>query len=384
MQRRYPMAKYIHCRSHQLNLACVAATKSTPRLKRLFSCLNSLWRFFHLSPKRTRKFESVQEILESNSLSLVQPGDTRWSSNFRAVTAVCSNLLAIIVTLQDIHTAGDDLCSEAGGLLLAFQDTNMIELLFGVQVILRPLHMLSLQLQSSSLKLPEVPSKVSGTIQRLNEIKSDASTYTSDYTKFSERLRSQNINTIGQHDENLHETVIVSYIEKLVGLLDRRLSGDGIESISKAMRIFEPMTDSQKDSHFGEGDVCLIAEAFSLPTVEVLQEWQVFRNYLKTCDPNLTATDTLTKLASGMDLALGFPMLSDIAMRVMCAPLGTASVERSFSTMNRVTTRLRQRLLPRHIRDAMLVSIEGSKVDNFIPIVKLWHSSKPRRLPIPA
>ena len=62
----------------------------------------------------------------------------------------------------------------------------------------------------------------------------------------------------------------------------------------------------------------------------------------------------------------------------------TATVERSFSTINRIATRLRKRLLPEHLRDAMLVSSEGSSFNDFATIVYLWHSKKPRRLPIPA
>ena len=82
----HSMARYIHCRSHALNLACVSAANSIPQLKRLFSSLTSLWRFFHLSPKRTGKLVAIQQIIGSSNLSLVQASDSRWSSNYRAVS----------------------------------------------------------------------------------------------------------------------------------------------------------------------------------------------------------------------------------------------------------------------------------------------------------
>ena len=51
--------------------------------------------------------------------------------------------------------------------------------------------------------------------------------------------------------------------------------------------------------------------------------------------------------------------------------------------MNRICTRLRQRLLPEHLRDAMMISIEGTAdFDQFDDVIHLWHTKKPRRLAI--
>jgi len=53
--------------------------------------------------------------------TIVRVCDTRWTSNYRAVTAIVNNLRAIVLTLQELHTESGDLSSEAGGLLLTFQ-----------------------------------------------------------------------------------------------------------------------------------------------------------------------------------------------------------------------------------------------------------------------
>ena len=43
-------------------------------------------------------------------------------------------------------------------------------------------------------------------------------------------------------------------------------------------------------------------------------------------------------------------------------PIGTAGVERSFSTMNRVLNSARCRLLPDHVNSFMQISIEGPRI----------------------
>ena len=78
-------------------------------IKQLFSALNSLWYLFSQSPKRTHVLREVQEVLHDPKLSLVQPGDTRWTSHYRAVRAIVKCLQSIVATLQHIHQNSGDL-----------------------------------------------------------------------------------------------------------------------------------------------------------------------------------------------------------------------------------------------------------------------------------
>ena len=98
------------------------------------------------------------------------------------------------------------------------------------------------------------------------------------------------------------------------------------------------------DIKYGEKDIQVVLEEVGVTNVgDVVSEWKIFRNYLKSfsCNNAMNATDILAKLASASDISYGFPLLADIACRIICAPLGTATNERSFSTMNRIATRLR-------------------------------------------
>ena len=86
----------------------------------------------------------------------------------------------------------------------------------------------------------------------------------------------------------------------------------------------------------------------------------------------------MLKLASqGDDLADTFPSLSKVCKIILVCPLGTASVERRFSSMGRICNKLRQRMLPENLADCMRDSIEGPNTLTFKQsqdIVKKWHS----------
>ena len=49
--------------------------------------MNSLWRLFSVSPKKTHALKEVQEALQEPDLALVRAGDTRWTSHYGAVKA---------------------------------------------------------------------------------------------------------------------------------------------------------------------------------------------------------------------------------------------------------------------------------------------------------
>ena len=96
-----------------------------------------------------------------------------------------------------------------------------------------------------------------------------------------------------------------------------------------------------------------------------------------------TAKLVLQKLASQEgDLADAFPSLSIVSKIILVCPLGTASVERSFSTMGRICNRLRQRMLPENLALCRRVSAEGpntSNAEQSEEIVRKWHSRRDDR-----
>ena len=81
-QQKCEEASYVHCRSHLLQLACVQSSEKLKPIKQLFSAMNSLWRMFSVSPKKTHALKEVKEELQEPDLTLIRAGDTRWTSQY--------------------------------------------------------------------------------------------------------------------------------------------------------------------------------------------------------------------------------------------------------------------------------------------------------------
>lgn len=54
-----PLAIYIHCRCHQLQLACVHAVKSIKAVCRMQSNILAIWKLFHYSPKKAAVLREI-------------------------------------------------------------------------------------------------------------------------------------------------------------------------------------------------------------------------------------------------------------------------------------------------------------------------------------
>ena len=67
-------------------------------------------------------------------------------------------------------------------------------------------------------------------------------------------------------------------------------------------------------------------------------------------------------LGTNSEKRILFPIFSNLARKILLMPIGTAGVERSFSTMNRVLNSERCRLLPDHVNSFMQISIEGPRI----------------------
>ena len=98
-----------------------------------------------------------------------------------------------------------------------------------------------------------------------------------------------------------------------------------------------------------------VARIFNLSSAELKYEWRILRRL----DGDLSTIENLKNLATKPDKQALFPTFSIAARRIVMLPIGTAGVERSFSTMNRIMCLERCRLLPDYVNYLMLqINIE--------------------------
>ena len=203
---------------------------------------------------------------------------------------------------------------------------------------------LALQLQHYNAALCDVPDLLMTVIGRLNEISSQKE-YSASATNFIQARTFPILDSTKHTDQEIHKSVVIPYIKALSENIKKRFN-DKVAAMCSATSIFDPIK-VKDDVRYGMTEVVQLASLHSSLNVSDLQdEWKTFRNYLKVQASKQecpTAKLVLQKLASqGGDLADAFPSLSIVSKTILVCPLGTASVEQSFSTMGRICNILRQ------------------------------------------
>lgn len=326
----------------------------------------------------------MQETLNDPVLELVRAGDTRWTSNFRAVKAVRNSLNAIVFTLQEIHQSAGDYSSEAGGLLLTFQSETAVLLLFGLEQVLKAVNMLTLIIQSPKLSLADLPVKVEMTLDRLEEIRHDVNSYANLFRDF---VAHASYPFVGSHVDidDVHKKIMSPYIAAICDNIRARFS-DAVGMIAVAAKVFNPLTADVVTIEQQNSQLTLMANFFGIDAHEIIAEWTGFRKYMaKNKKKHTTSTEVFQDLIVS-DVGDACTLLRQLAEILLACPTGTAGVERSFSTMNRICTRLRQRLTPSHMDNLLLVVQEGPDTltrDQLKDVVYKWHCTGSRRIQIP-
>ena len=89
------------------------------------------------------------------------------------------------------------------------------------------------------------------------------------------------------------------------------------------------------------------------------EEWKIFRTIHR---PESGLQKIVTTFLASSDLVAGFPNLASLARLAVVLPVTTATVERSFSDMKLIKTRLRSRLGEETLNHTMQISIEGQSL----------------------
>ena len=119
-----------------------------------------------------------------------------------------------------------------------------------------------------------------------------------------------------------------------------------------------------------EGEDCTRS---TLLSAEIDTEWNTLRHYL-TKQPKEDLASQLHELLSNDMLQAKFSNLNTLA-NIPTIPVATASVERSFSQMKMIKTRLRNRMGKKFLSHLMKISIESQKLSDSDSenIVDVWN-----------
>jgi hypothetical protein len=107
-----------------------------------------------------------------------------------------------------------------------------------------------------------------------------------------------------------------------------------------------------------------------------------YRQFLKDNCSEMKFSDVILDLCTNSTTRTIFPNMSTLAKICRVIPIHTADVERTFSQLKLIKTRIRNRMQEQTLDSLLRIAIEGPPLNSF-PVneaVSLWASKKQRRL----
>lgn len=416
-------ALYIHCSCHRLQLASIQAAESIPQVQKFFGMMLSLWKLFYYSPQKAEKLKEVQSVLNLPELKLTKPSSTRWLSHERCTKAIRKELPAIILTLQELYESKGDV--EAFGVQSVLSSFQGVATVIVLDEILNLVATFNCFMQRKTTDFSRLKVILDSTLEQLKSLKDDGAEWCSMVTSTVENLESQYQIIVGTtvgvarrgHTsvpttlESFRKAVLIPYVDKLVENIETRFSDEGV-ALTMAMSVFNPASIPQVDdptfraygteeikqlaAFYGEeAEVEFQNEIFRFPPKldrdALLSEWPVFKRALHHEKEALMSSQKLTRSPSFQknfeeiqkaDAYGGiFPEMFKLCNIMLTLPVGTATVERSFSQMKNIKTRLRNRLNDSNLERLMRIAIEGPEMKfvNFDEVLNIF-KEKNRRI----
>ncbi|CAM4983833.1 unnamed protein product [Rotaria socialis] len=333
---------FIHCRAHVLQLCLLSACEDIIEVQESLLTLKSLFYFINRSSIRLTRFNDIQMLLKHPQLKLIQPGDTRWLSYFRSVNAVIRCYEPLMITLEHIvHERGEESPS-ASGLLSILKDQSTTFILHSLEPILEALSILSKSIQTKNGDFNQLEKSMLGTLLRLEELKETLTLSSTNLNRDRITRATSRTNEISL--EEIFNDKIVKFIDEVISNIKARFESNALKFLN-CFRIFD-VSEATNEQEYGIQEINTIRQQYPDDfNDDLVAEWKVFRKYLfvqKQQQKSAILTQRqqcINLVKNGMTRDM-YPQLSLAVEIFLCAPISTATVERDFSTMNRILTNL--------------------------------------------
>ena len=414
-----PYAYYVHCMAHRLQLALVTASREVKDVHQFFDHLVNIINIVVASSKRNDELqhaqaEQVENMIASNEIetgrganqigTLQRAVDTRWGSHFQSI---CSLIKMFDATCKVINTISEEGAnykqhSDAKGVYQVLTSFEFILILHLMKEIMGITNVLCQALQQQSQDLLNAMHLVSTTKSLIQELRDDgwepllASVISfceqheidipdmnARYTKGRGRYRRQDDDLTMEHHFRIDIFTVVIDIQ--VQQLKSRFS-----ELPTELVIFSSALNP-KDAFrlFKIVDICNLVKKY-YPQDFTEHEQELLESQLRHYELDVIKHQDFQNMSTISELCRGLKIsgkskiyfLIDRLIRlVLTLPVSTATIERAFSAMKLLKTRLRNRMEDEFLADNMIVYIEKEIAGNFTIEMMMdeFYSMKNRR-----
>ncbi|XP_054715342.1 zinc finger protein 862-like [Uloborus diversus] len=367
----------IHCTAHRLALVMQDAVKNLQSIRSYSDTVRAIFAYFNASAVRSAKLAAVQKLVSETVVKYVTFHSIRWLSLHKAVEVLYKTLDSLMVYL-DSQTERND--PTAPGLLRSVRHIRFVYITHILNDILPILTNLSKAFQSDSADLSIVMPKIHAAGIHLENLKHSPGV--------NEKRFIHNIIINEENDREEMEGASEGYYSTINKKIISASSLDQltatkislINSIKESMDRRFPEESMNIIQNFSAFDSFLLKSANNEEMkAKVLSLGNHFVTYVN-CEKLIEEYEDVSVMLkhSYKDLNLSevaelfprkykntYPNTSTLMEIYLVIPISSASVERSFSTQNRIKNKFRNRLAPKTLSNLIRISDAGVDLENF-------------------
>ena len=352
--------------------------------------------------------EEVQSLLQEKHIKILEPCVTRWLSIERSVHRIKDCYVSIVLSLE---REGTERCeAKAIGLSQLILEYRFVCTTLLICDVLPHITHLSKCFQIEAVDYSVIPTMLSSIISSLQQlITCDGSNFSS-LQSYLQKLEQANVTVTKQADlgENYFlESIRKPFLRCLIDNLKKRFEDKSILTTfdvfdpKKILQLSNDSSDSESDGdsstqesfmqygnihiknlaeHYqGEDDVSVCGSSD-----ECVEEWSSFKQFMHDNYLQLRHKDVIRELCSNKTISSIYPNMSTFAKICLVIPIHTAGVERTFSQLKLIKTRIRNRLSEGTLDSLLRIAVEGSSPQDSQSLIReaveLWAKKKNRRL----
>lgn len=369
---------------HVLNLCLVDVSSQVQSVRNNFGVISSLYNLIEGSAKRHIIFEKIQEEAGLKQLTVKQLCETRWTCRYEALKVILTRYQEIKQTLEQIEAP------EAFLILNSIDSFDFTFHLFMMSELYLITNILSRYLQHANISLTEALGHVQMTVETLQNLRTEP-----EFDRFySTALKMCEENQIDPPKEGRKMRVPAK-----IGGGDKQLKSMSIKDLYR-VNTYYPVLDTiitSIESRFDKnliGPVLQMEKLFlskeSLSEIELKQlsklysfsyddlrgAQQLYKTKMANSDFNLSeATEFMVKNY----LNISLPVMNELLRILWTIPVNVCGCERSFSSLRRLKTYLRNTTGQERLSGLALLHIERGITLNIESTMTEFISSKEGR-----
>jgi len=392
---KHPQMLYVHCASHSLDLA-VSDACTVPAIRNTVGSIKEVISFFRISPKRQTAFEDEVKTLQAESevektkkRRLTKLCETRWMEKLDAVITFGEFFLPTYSALESMQESGFDseTCKKAFAFQQTLKSSPFIVSLVIIENIFSVVSPVTAYLQGVTVDLSSAMDRIGDVSDQLKERRVNAASTFEELFAKAEKLAAEigeeiKKNRIAKrqtqranYDSQLpvdyfRQSIYIPFLDHYISQLDLRFLKHKA-TLSKVQNVIPHYIRSLSEHDINETVECILEQwsdvTSSCDSVigNELRLWQ--RRWTNVPKPPRSFLDALNACD-----ALMFPNVYMFLKVGVTLPVTTASNERSFSTLGRIKTYVRNSTGETRLRGLALLSVHreipvdvGSVIDVF-------------------